>query len=182
MPSISALCRAGNFAPRLQRGDRVAYVTVKRKYLGDWNRRLVALLTVEQRFASHEQAAEWYQSLRYELPSNCIVPGNAPEAYDRTNRDPPKGVKQRVAAADNPEQAIRLWDHGYRSRARNYPVFLACRADFLEVWRPPVLDCEEIRAIFGRYPNTQNPPKITAHQFQQLIALAAKHTKQANSL
>ena len=45
-PSITAMCRAGNFAPRLQIGDRIAYLTVKGKYLGHhepgW--RLVAVL------------------------------------------------------------------------------------------------------------------------------------------
>ncbi|HEY3911203.1 MAG TPA: hypothetical protein VGM07_15125 [Stellaceae bacterium] len=173
MPSISALCRGRNFAPRLRPGDRVAYITVKKKYLGDWNRRLVALMTIEQRFTSHEQAAEWYGSIGSASPSNCMVPGNAPQMYERTNRDPPKEVKQRIDVEKNPEQAIRLWDLGYRARARDYPVFLACRADFLELWCPPVLNCEGIRAIFGRCPCTQNPPKITTNQFEQLAALAA---------
>lgn len=158
MPSISALCRGRNFAPRLCPGDRVAYITVKGKYLGNWNRRLVALMTIEQRFTSYEQAAEWYRSIGSTMPSNCIVP-DPPRPYEQTNKDPPKEVKQRIDVENNPAQAIRLWDNGYRARARNYPVFLACRADFLELWHPPVLNGEDISAIFGRCPCTQNPPR-----------------------
>jgi hypothetical protein len=35
-PSITATCRGGNFAPRLQIGDRIAYLKIKGKYPGDF--------------------------------------------------------------------------------------------------------------------------------------------------
>lgn len=45
-PSITATCRGGNFAPRLRERDRIAYLTVRGRYLVDtesgW--RLVAVL------------------------------------------------------------------------------------------------------------------------------------------
>jgi hypothetical protein len=43
-PSIAAICRAGTFAPRLLVGDRIAYLTVKGKYVGarEFGWRLVA--------------------------------------------------------------------------------------------------------------------------------------------
>src|SRR5262245_28127631 len=58
-PSITATCRSGKFAPRLQVADRVAYLTVKGKYFNDrqpgW--RLVAVLRVIERFETHTAAA-----------------------------------------------------------------------------------------------------------------------------
>src|SRR6266446_771339 len=72
-PSITAACRGRNFAPRLQIGDRIAYLTVRGKYLSDhesgW--RLVAVLKVIQRFPSHVTAASWYAGNKQALPSNC---------------------------------------------------------------------------------------------------------------
>ncbi len=96
-PSITATCRGRNFAPRLRIGDRVAYLTVRGRYLCDrqsgW--RLVAVLRVVQRFASHTEAAAWYQRQGRPLPSNCIVEGNPPKPLELTNGDPPKEVKER---------------------------------------------------------------------------------------
>jgi hypothetical protein len=45
-PSISAVCRGRMFAPRLKKGDRVIYLTVRGKYLADTARgwRVVAVL------------------------------------------------------------------------------------------------------------------------------------------
>jgi hypothetical protein len=79
-PSISALCRGKNFAPRLGPGDRVAYVSVKGTYAGEVGWALVALLTVEQRFESHGAAANWYTAQGFGVPSNCIVPSNEPQS------------------------------------------------------------------------------------------------------
>jgi hypothetical protein len=47
-PSISATCRAGHFAPRLTVGDRIAYLTVKGRWLNcaEPHRRLIAVLRV----------------------------------------------------------------------------------------------------------------------------------------
>jgi hypothetical protein len=97
-----------------------------------------------------------------------MVRGNEPQTYDRTNRNPPSPVKARVDAEKDPTQAVRLWDLGYASRARHYSVFLACRADFLELKRPRVLRHADMISVFCRVPGTQNPPKITADEFARL--------------
>jgi hypothetical protein len=117
VPSVSALCRGPNFAPRLCPGDRIAYISRKGKYAGGDGWCLVALLTVEHRFKSHQEAADWYSAQGYNLPSNCMVRGNEPQTYDRTNRNPPSEVKARVNAQNDPTQAVRLWDAGYAYRA-----------------------------------------------------------------
>lgn len=123
-PSITATCRGGLFAPRLQSGDRIAYLTVKRRYLQDqiagW--RLVAVLRVRERLPNHNVAADWYRSRALRLPSNCLVDGNPPMPLDQTNGHPPKEVHQRVSTAMHPEKAVRLWDAGYRSRVNRWPV------------------------------------------------------------
>jgi hypothetical protein len=91
-PAISCLCRAGKFAPRLQLGDIVAYMTCT----GNWhkpgdeaaprNRRLTAVLRVEALCKSHEDAAAWYTARKLPLPSNCMVPGNDAQALERSHR------------------------------------------------------------------------------------------------
>jgi hypothetical protein len=59
-PSISCLCRAGKFAPRLKVDDHVLYLTQKGCYGNVRERywRLVAVLRVKQIFKSHEAAAK----------------------------------------------------------------------------------------------------------------------------
>src|SRR5689334_13753800 len=52
-PTITALCRAGKFAPRLQVHDHVAYITA-----GSWH--LTAILEVIKKLTSHAAAAEWF--------------------------------------------------------------------------------------------------------------------------
>jgi hypothetical protein len=174
-PSITAICRAGNFAPRLRVGDRIAYLTVKGKYLGDsefgWH--LGAVLRVIQRFESHNDAAAWYREQSQPLPSNCFVNGNPPKPFEFTNGDPPKKIKHRISADSDLNRAIRLWDMTYRQRVARWPVFLATEAELIELNSPPQLREPEMRDIFsGRIPSTQNPPKITCEQFERLVQLA----------
>jgi hypothetical protein len=61
-PSISALCRGELFAPHLNEGDEIVYITTKDFYgeaFRHW--RVVAGLKVLKRFASHPDAATWYR-------------------------------------------------------------------------------------------------------------------------
>src|SRR5687768_14841588 len=63
LPSISCLCRAGKFAPRLRVGDIVAYLTTKHSFgRGTVDRRITAVLRVIRVFADHEAAAQWFRS------------------------------------------------------------------------------------------------------------------------
>jgi hypothetical protein len=173
-PSITATCRAGKFAPRLAVGDRIGYLTVKGRYLDQrqphW--RLVAVLRVVQRFESHPQAAEWYVGEGLSVPSNCLVEGNPPKAFEFTNGMPPADVKARLAEEADPEKAIRLWDAGYRRRVAQHPTFLATQPEFLELHRAPEIHHQDLLTIFGSVPATLNPPVVSCLQLDALLQLA----------
>lgn len=175
-PSITATCRAGHFAPRLVEGDRIAYLTVKGKYLDDLvkGQRLVAVLRVVKRFESHDEAADWYKEQNQPPPSNCFVHGNAPKPFERTNGNPPKEVKEQLSSAVDLTRAIRLWDWTYRKRVSKYPVFLATVAEFLDLIHPPQILEAHICAIFGNVPSTLNPPRKSCEQIDQLQQLAVQ--------
>ncbi len=173
-PSITATCRGRNFAPRVEVGDRIAYLTVKDKYLDDaksgW--RLVAVLKVIKRFSSPYEAALWYTEKGQPVPSNCFVEGNLPKPYEFTNRDPPSKIKRRVAATGDFIRAIRLWDKTYRRRITTSPVFLVTQAEFIELNNPPQLREDQLRAVFGKIPGTRNPPNIACEKLDHLVKLA----------
>jgi hypothetical protein len=171
-PSISAICRLTKFAPRLQPGDGVIYITVKGQYDGVDGWALVAVLNVVQSFRSHVEAASWYRLQGLTLPSNCLVPGNSPKEFHLTSRRLPKKIAARLGKEPDPAFAVRHWDHTYADRARNCGVFLACKADFLELWCPPVLQRRDLITIFGRVPGTQNPPKISRDEYLALMKFA----------
>ena len=161
LPSISALCRASKFAPRLNKSDVVVYLTFKGAYRGHPGRhwRLTGVLKVIERFESHRDAAKWYVDKGLQLPSNCIVPENPPLSLDETS---------------NPSNypSVERWDAGYRARTRKFGVFLACESLFLELHDPPVVTQEMMYAAFGRVPGTRTPPKISDQEFERLIAVA----------
>jgi hypothetical protein len=158
-PSISALCRDKNFAPRLQIGDTAVYLTTK----GRWGRhpeshwRLVGVLRVKERFETHAAAAEWYREQDLPLPSNCWVVGNPPIPYEQTVQDSP----------------WETWDRSYRARARRCPVFLATEPLFLELSQPPIVTEEMLIQAFGRVPNTLTPPAVSESHVERLLTLAA---------
>lgn len=151
-PSITALCRGGNFAPRLRVGDTVIYVTV----VGWWKRRLVAVLRIRERFDSHEEAAAWYRELGLPLPSNCMVKGNDPIPYDQTVQDQPDLVR---------------WDLGYRARTRAHPMFLATDAVYCNVLDPPIVSNDVLMEAFGRRPGTRNPGRVPEEQALRFLDL-----------
>lgn len=166
-PSISCLCRAGKFAPRLAVGDAVAYLTKKGKY-GDvpfrhW--RLTAVLQVIEVLESHEQAAAWYRNHGYSLPNNCMVLGNPPNPIERSNRQHRDG--QRL----DDRTLIRWWDWGYGRRARANGTFVICRRLFCELsWNAPVVDHEHMVRAFGRpRVQTRNPERIPSNQFRAFL-------------
>src|SRR2546421_4771794 len=169
-PSITALCRGAMFAPRLQVGDSVAYMTVKGRYEPErflhW--RLVAILRVIQRFESHNQAAAWYRDKGLPLPSNCMVEGNDPLPYDMTiGLIPPNRFGEGLTT----EEILRKWDLGYKLRARKNAIFLACEAEFLELHQPPIITEAVILRTFGRTPPTLTPPPISESEYDGLCTL-----------
>ncbi len=180
-PSITATCRAGNFAPRLRVGDHVAYLTVKRRYLGSsqagWC--LVAVLRVIQRFPSHEQAARWYAQQNEPLPSNCLVDRNPPRPFEMTNGDPPPRIKKRLAEHHDVGRALKLWDASYQLRIKAWPVFLATQVEYMELDRPGRISVPDMLQIFGRVPSTLNPPEITNGQLHGVVSLASAQAMQS---
>ena len=85
-PSITAICRAGKFAPRLIEGDYIVYLTVKHKYLKDIvaSNKFISVLKVLYRFNSHQEAGEWYLKNGLKLPGNCLVNNNPPLRVEYT--------------------------------------------------------------------------------------------------
>ena len=156
-PSITATCRAGKFVPRLKVDDRIVYLTVKGQYPGycksGWC--LVAILTAFRHFSSHEEAAYWYAQQGCSVPSNCFIPGNEPKTFELTNGNPPKEIKERASKYSDSD-IIRLWDRTYRSRIKEWPVFVATKPEFLNLNNPPLLSVSNIVTIFGKIPGTQN--------------------------
>jgi len=169
-PSITALCRGAMFAPRLRIGDSVVYMTVKGAYeperIRHW--RLVAILRVIQRFETHKQAAIWYQDKGLPIPSNCMIEGNDPLPYDMTiGLIPPNMFGTRLST----HELLRKWDSIYKLRARKRGVFLACEADFLELYQPTILTVKMMMETFGRIPPTLTPPAISEGEYAALRVL-----------
>ncbi len=177
LPSITALCRAGLFAPRLRPGHSVVYVTRRGRY-GDhpeshW--RLVAVLRVVHWFSAHAMAAEWYREHGLPVPSNCMVEGNPPLPLERTG-GPAKADLKKIGDEPDPERVVRAWDHGYRTRAGKWGAFLACEPAWMDLWDPPILTPRAAADVFaGRMPPTQNPPRISPEAFARLVEITASH-------
>lgn len=167
-PSISALCRGGSVAPKLEENDMVAYMTKQSRYkpyrFVHW--RLVAILRVMRRFESHEEAAAWYNSNDLPLPGNCMVAGNNHLPFDMTG-----GFPSKLAKVTNIDAGMKVWDAEYRRRAEKWGRLLVCEADYLELYNPPVISRETMLHIFGRTFNI-TPPPISAEQFEALRLLA----------
>jgi hypothetical protein len=174
-PSITATCRAGKFAPRLRVGDRIAYLTVRGRYLDSqtlaW--RFVAVLRVTHRFDSHQAAAEWFRGQSLPLPSNCFVEGNPPMPFELTNGNPPPTIKAHIADW-KPERVVRLWDASYRSRIASWPAFLVTRCEFLELRHPPEVRASDFLTTLGKIPATLNPPIVDCRKFSELLSRVVK--------
>lgn len=172
-PSISCLCRADKFAPRLQLGDVVGYLTSRVRYgPGPAEKRLAAVLRVDRRFENHQDAANWFHDQGLPLPSNCMVGGNPPEPLSRSHC-----IHDGHIVSTEDARAHRRWDAGYRWRAEQYGVFLVCHADFVDVTEnAPKVPNDYLLTAFGRRPGTQNPGSLPQEQFHRLLQLAGIDT------
>jgi hypothetical protein len=168
-PGISAICRAGNFAPRLNEGDRIAYTTLRGRYGSlppHW--RLSALLLVARRFSSHEKAAAWYSAHASPPPQNCFVPATAPFPWDYTGGRLSGDLRRRCLGLP-PDKRIQLWDATYRQRVKRWPVYLACRSLFVELREPPAITDRDWEACFGKRPATRNPQSLPESVWAYLV-------------
>lgn len=163
-PTISCLCRAGLFAPRLRIGDVVAYVTVKNAERGQ--RRLPALLKVVRLFDTHVDAAAWFHDQGLPLPSNCLVPGNRP-----------LHMSMSLHAAFGPHRecgkaGCNAWDTGYQMRARQHGRFVVCEALHRDLdWSAPIVHEHHLTEAFGRIPPTRNPSDLPWKGLSRLLSL-----------
>ena len=151
-PSISAVCRGRNFAPRLRVSDVVVYLSKKGRYGTSAKKsfwRVVAVLRVRKTFDSHLQAATWYREAGRELPKNCVVAGNLPLPLSHT------GETNGTLKTKN--LTYRKWVALYRKRARDVPAFVVCKALYLRLDTPPVLRTSQVKKHLGHNPETQTP-------------------------
>lgn len=179
-PSISALCRGRAFAPHLKTGDVVVYMTVGGVFSPyKQGHHLVSILQVEHVHLTHINGCSWYASNGYPIPSNCLVPTNAPYGFDHTAGDF-NNKKERMRYLSMPLSSktrfgslrVVSWDSRYLSRVTTWPCFVRTRSIYVELNRPPLITPSEFGKIFGRVPNTRIPNKITHSQLTQLAAIA----------
>ena len=166
-PAISCLCRAGKFAPRLAKGDVVAYMTRKGRYGGGVpHRRLTAVLQVVHLFPSHEAAAAWYKQQELPLPNNCMVRGNPAKPLDHSHQIH-RGSKCLGDARTHKE-----WDARYRKRKTQHPSVVVCQRLFHSLsLDAPVLEDDTLLKVFGKLPGTQNPGQWDLSHCDRLLKL-----------
>jgi len=168
-PTITALCRAGGFAPRLRPGHRIAFMTKKGVYgPGESHWRITSLLLVKRRFESHADAATWYVAAGHRVPRNLIVAGNPPLPLDHTDGEYPRELRNRGLDAAG---IVRVWDSSYAKRSREFGVVLSCEALIRDLANPPRIYASDWEDWCGRVPGTQNPPEIAEQVWRALEAL-----------
>lgn len=172
-PSITCLCRADRFAPRIRIGDLVGYMTVKHRY-GDEksrHRRLTSLLRAWKLFDSHREAAEWYRDRKLKLPSNLMVPGNKPDPISHTvyaDLSDSNSCGDRRGCGSN---LLREWDKEYADRARCWGRVVVCQRIFRNLeWSCPVVTDKLLESAFGEIPGTQNPGNLDRTQFIRFLS------------
>jgi hypothetical protein len=170
-PSISTICHGVMFAPRLQPGDVVVYITSKGRYenlpVDHW--RFTAVLKVIERFATHEEAAEWYQAKGLPLPSNCLVEGNKPLPLEVTcgfycDDDDKERVPRNVAE----------WDERYQSRVEASSVFLVCKPLYIRLRNAPAINDNDVKLIFPnkKMPTARIPSVIAPETLQRILQMS----------
>ena len=163
--TISSICRAAVFAPKLRKGYKIAYMSVK-EYGTPY---LVALLLVTEEFDSHREAAEWFKSKGFPLSQNCLVEENPP------NFSNPFGCGVGIDATCGrngcgSETTCEDDEQNYQERTRNWGKFLVCENLFLDLIKPPKMTKE----LANRLPNTINGPDIPEGLFNELHALTIR--------
>lgn len=161
-PSITSTCRFRHFVPRLEKGDKIVYITKKGRYKTNENGwRLTAILEVIEKFENHKQAAKWYKVRKCRLPYNCIVEGNPPLPEEQTAKIYRKNVWPY-------ETAYKKAETRYQKKTKECGIFIVTKPIARNLETPPVLTEKKMRSIFRRIPGTQNPPGITEKEFNDL--------------
>lgn len=179
-PSITALCRQEKFAPILCPNDIVVYITVKGKWLTDYDHyRLVSILVVTEKKESHSQAATWYRNKNIHLPSNCMVEDNFPyEFHETAGNYEKKSDIQKFLNYDIEKQKligkrrIEIWNGEYLNKSKKWGDFVITKPIFIELNDPPILTDDDMKKIFGKVPNTRNPNRIKKEELRELSKYA----------
>jgi hypothetical protein len=168
-PSISALCRAGKFAPKLRVGDEILYITVQSKFgvRSGLSYRATAHLEVIEVFSNHLDASKWYLSRNLEIPSNCMIPENPPHPLYATVY---KFARKEKQLSD--EKRLFDWNKGYLRRSKKHGTFVVCKPIWIDLVNPGVLTKSAFVEVFGRMPGTQNPPTVKSEEISKLLAMA----------
>lgn len=170
-PSITCICRGEKFAPRLNAGDVVGYMTVKHAYdsAASAHHRLTGILLVTHKFDAHVAAAAWYRRQKwfkendpqYGIPSNCMIPGNPPRPLEESSRGP-----------CDPDISIDDWDQHYEKRAAVNGSFLVCDKKFCDLsWSAPIVFEDDLVSAFGKNPGTRNPGRKSIRHFVILLEI-----------
>lgn len=175
-PSITALCRQGKFAPLLYPNDIVVYITIKGKWLTNYDHyRLIAILKVVEKKQSHSEAATWYRNKNIRLPSNCMVENNPPYKFHETAGNyKKKSDIQKFLNCDIEKQKkigkrrVELWNGEYLNKSQEWGDFVITKPVFIELNEPPIFTDDDMKKIFGKVPNTRNPNKIKKEELRNL--------------
>lgn len=179
-PSITALCRQEKFAPILCPNDIVVYITVRGKWLTDFDHyRLISILIVTDKKQSHSEAATWYRNKNISLPSNCMIDDNHPfEFHETAGNYEKKSDIQKFLNSDIEKQKqigkrrVELWNGEYLSKSKKWGDFVITKPIFTELHNPPILTGDDMKKIFGKVPNTRNPNKIKKEELKELAKYA----------
>ena len=183
-PSITAICRKNKFAPHLNKGDIVIYITNKGKYLNDEkkNYRLVAILIVIDKCSSHQDAAGWYKEKNIPLPSNCFVQDNPPFPFAMTgglfkNRNKDLQyfenaylkITDEVVKDKYEKIALRSWDFYYKNIVKDYPDFIITEKLIDCLDNPITIQTIDFKKYFGRDKNSRLPFPLAKNQLLMII-------------
>lgn len=182
-PSITALCRQDKFAPHLNVNDIIVYITTQGRYKNEYTKehhhRLIGILQVIEKKNSHRDAANWYKARNIQIPSNCMIPENPPKIYDKTaslycrKKDmkayfsKPSSIREKIG-----ERTVKKWNADYQLKAKKWGDFVITKPIFLELNNPPIVLRNDFQRIFGRFPQTRMPNKISFEELQGLGNIA----------
>lgn len=176
-PSISALCRQGQFAPHLKVNDIIVYITIKGNYspFNESHNRLVGILQVKEIYGSHKQGYVEYLNLGLPIPSNCMIDGNPPFSFDKTagKFKKVKDMKRYLGKDFNKrmkigKKKVQSWDSQYKSKSKTWPCFIRTAPLYVNLNTPPPIYSEDIFSVFAKKIGTRNPKIIYMDQLKHL--------------
>ncbi|TWO66015.1 hypothetical protein FN976_26920 [Caenimonas sedimenti] len=137
---------------------------------------LVAALEVVNVFASHEEAARWFQDRNVPLPSNCIVEGNDCKPLHLTTGLPADNgnPQQNWSQGGEPPRTLAEWDAHYWYRASKHTKFAVCKHLIPARLRDAPFYTTELEGCFdtGEVPFTRfRAAKISEAEFNRVARL-----------